>query len=440
MHNISLGKTVIPTVEETVGILTRHTEEFGIPLDYDRILEYRAYYLLKGHEAKRKLVRSIGFTGSIDNFKPDIFKAFLKQSNVSVGLIYTKKGDISLGEDSLEAAIATGIYSAELVEIMRLYLDMGRSFKIVSSFEQMFQFGTISKTETFDNHRMLIVRPRWVPQNTGRLGAQDPGIMNLSNKVHDIFTVPKGYIYREVDSGQIEPRIIQSAFLKDPQLMKCTMLYDDAYYGYIHYCRFLDDVTRASGTLDIKPIEITDEMVALRKKFKTFGNATMYGSTENVLNDPDKAAFIKYIGGHPKRLEWVKQIEHQLDRGQIMFNTAFGVPIDITKNVDGEKYDTETKKRHALIKRAINNPIQGTGADLMRYSVKQADKLLKTKAPKSHILQYVHDAGKFAIHEDEYDLIKNEIEEITAYQVDDWIPIHSGVTGFEAGQLKRFIV
>lgn len=442
MHVLNRADVSIPTVAETVGTLTKHTDNFGVPLDYDRMTEYDAYYTIKGMKCRREIIRYTGLTVDPKDFKDSHFAGILKSAGVVTGLLLTKKGDISLSAESLDSVVNTGLYSDEIVQLIKLYKESIECFKAVSVFDKIYEAYPISKMETFDNHRMIIVHPIWVPQNTGRIGAREPGIMNFGHNIHDVFTVPKGYRYIEVDSGQIEPRIIQSAYLNDQQLKKCTMLYNDAYYGYIHYCLFLTDEMRQSGTLDFQPIEITDEMKDLRKRFKTYGNATMYGSTENILNDPYKAAFIRYIGGHPNRVAWQHRCENDVDRGVRTVYSAFGTPIDITK---GPRYMTFEDKYSKecisyLVRCSINNPIQATGADLMRYSVKKADTLLAEKSPMSHILQYVHDAGKFAVYEDDYDDIIGELKEITAYQVDDWIPIYAGVEeGVNPGNVPRFV-
>ena len=54
-------------------------------------------------------------------------------------------------------------------------------------------------------------------------------------------------------------------------------MYNDAYYGYVHYCTILTEEQRRSGTLEIQPVEISETMKEKRKKFKTYGNAVMYG-------------------------------------------------------------------------------------------------------------------------------------------------------------------
>ena len=60
----------------------------------------------------------------------------------------------------------------------------------------------------------------------------------------------------------------------------------------------------------------------------------------------------------------------------------------------------------------------------MRYSLLQASRLIMS-SKKSSIVAYVHDAGYFCVHEDEYEKIGHELEDIVAYQVDDWLPVHA---------------
>ena len=144
---------------------------------------------------------------------------------------------------------------------------------------------------------------------------------------------------------------------------------------------------------------------------------------------------------HPCQETACQVIQACYDGGVRVFESAFGTPVDITKGPSDSNYDkgSDAYYNH-LVKCAINNPIQATGADLMRYSVSKADELLRTKAPKSHITQYVHDAGKFVIHEDDYGKVIDDLREITAYQVEGWIPIYAeAVEGIKAGDVPRFV-
>jgi len=441
MFNLKFD-TPIPSVGEVVQILSENLEDFGIPMDYDRMLEYQAYYKMR---STMYLQRIINYTRSIESpesYKDAHFLNFLQKAGVKTGLLKTDGGAISVAADSLESAIATGLYSEELCKIMKMYSEVSQAQAKISYFKGIFNEYPVCPIETFDNHRMIVVKPIVVPQNTGRVGYRNPAVMNFDKGILDIFTVPKGWVKCEADSGQVGPRIIQSHVIKDPQLKKCTNIYNDAYYGYVHFCSMLTDEQRKSGTLDITPIELTDELKEKRKKFKTFGNAVMYGSKENNLRDKDKDNFIRYIGGHPKRVMLQKEIEDRIDRGQTVFYTAFGTPIDIMSGPSAQKdlnFSAE-EQFNRKVKRAINNPIQGTAADLMRYSVLQANRMLLREAPNSRILMYVHDSGKFMVAEDEFDKIKPKLQEITSYQVEDWIPIYSDYEeGIHASSVKRFI-
>lgn len=446
MHQMSLDMN-IPTVDQTISILEKHNQRFGIPLDLDRMCEYWSYYTLKSEDCLRRVIRYIDPSGrnygKTTQFKDNDFRGWLKANNVVKGFKKTDGDEMSLAKESLDAVIATGLYSEEINKILELYGEGKAAAKAVSLLGNIIQSYPVAGIETWDNHRMVVVRPTWTGQNTGRIGSSDPAVMNITRTLGDIFTVPKGWVYFEADSGQIDPRIIQSWVLGDAQLKRCTMLYDDAYFGYVHYCTYLTDEERRSRTLDLKPVELTDEQKAKRKKFKTFGNAVVYGSKENDACDPDKDLFIRYIGGHPGVVKNKQNIENQIDRGERIFYTAFGSPVDITKGPSDKRYREKASEEayfNHLVRTAINCRIQGTAADLMRYSVRQADTLLRRKAPNSLILQYVHDAGKFMIAESDYDNVINELREITAYQIDDWLPIHCDpCEGIHDSELKRFV-
>lgn len=440
MLGIKLTRSV-PSVGDCCDILTQHNQRFGVPLDFDRMLEYYAYYTIVANEKRSRVEQYIGYSSYEPITDRKLLSWFTSNYEV-VGFERTKKGGVSLSQKSIESAIATGAYSKEVNELLKLYSEWKVTAHLVSSFKNIIDSNNVLGIETYDGHRMIVVRPDWVAQNTGRIGAANPGIMNISKALSDIETIPKGWVYLTVDSGQIEPRIIQSYYLKDPQIKRCTEMYNDAYFGYVHYCTILTDEERQSRTLDISPAELSDEIVAKRKKFKTYGNAVMYGSTENGAGDPDKEAFIRYIGGHPNRVAMQREVERQIERGDTIFYTAFGTPIDVTRGAS-DSYEGSSADAYfsRLVRCGINNRVQGTAADLMRISIWEANRLLSAEAEKSFIIRYTHDSGTFAVHEDDYDKVATRLKEITSYQVEDWIPIYGDVQeGIkQSGELGRLL-
>ena len=417
MINVHIGDSV-PTVESTVGVLTTYNEILPQFLDLDKILQYVSYIELKLKECGGELKEYTGELYGGQALGP--MKNYLVCHNYGQYLKTTDAGGISLSKDVIAEILARNDIPDELRKALTVYQKYSSLIHMRSTLLGKLQF-PVSAAPSCDGHRMLMVRPQWVAQNTGRIGMQDPAIQNMERELQDIITVPKGYKLIHTDSGQIEPRIVYSYYIPDPQIKALINLYNDAYFGLLHYCT-MDKSFIDSGTLQFKPMEITDEMKAGRKKIKTYGNAVMYGSTSNITNDPIKAAMIQRIGNHPMRQRLVADIESKLNSGIRKFPTAFGTPIDISLS---KKLSYGSNDLYQYLKLAINNPIQGTAADMMRISVSAANKLLLQRGQKSAIIGYIHDAGLFAVHEDEYDALASELSDIVSYQVDDWITVHA---------------
>ena len=159
MFSLSVAERV-PTVAQTVEILKRHTSEFGVPMDYDRMREYEAFYGMKAYKLKAQILRD----ACVQNLTPDdltqtVFKDILRKLGVSTGLLMTQKNQVSVGADSLNAAISTGLYSDEVNNIMSMYNEASGASKAVSMFAKVYEKNSLSKELTYDSHRMIIVHP-----------------------------------------------------------------------------------------------------------------------------------------------------------------------------------------------------------------------------------------------------------------------------------------
>lgn len=404
----------IPSVEQAISILNGNLGIRPIYIDYDKVLMNIFSLGNIIDENTREFQRLTGDSICDD----DAMKYYIAKANIAGAFNLTDTGAISLDAESIETASNSPILSDYDAEVLKYFRAVKKAKKARSAVVPFLQ-NPLSKEISCDGHRMLEIRPEWSSQNTGRVAMSKPAIQNINRELQELITVPLGYKLIHCDSGQVEPRITYSAFVKDEQIKALINLYDDAYYGLLHYCT-MDQSFIDSGTLNFEKHEITQDMKDGRKKIKTYGNAVMYGSKKE--EDNIKAAMTRRIGHHPARLQLIRDIEYQLDRGRTTFYTYFGTPIDISKSPKLQESGRNTREQ--LIKLAINNPIQGTAADLMRYSLLQASRLIMS-AKKSSIVAYVHDAGYFCIHEDEYEKIGHELEDIVAYQVDDWLPVHA---------------
>lgn len=420
------AETKIPSVETTLGILRAHNELMPIFIDYDKLHQYISFFLLKASHIKGPLYDVLQYKEGYEIKLPAAIKNYLTHTGNNFGFDMVSTG-ISLNAESINNAINSGRLSEEAVIVLDAYKKLSYYDKCARTLMTYLQF-PVCNLLSYNGHRMSVVRPKWCRQNTGRVGMQDPAIQNLNRVMQDIITVPKGWILTHCDSGQIDPRVIYSTYINDPQIQACINLYDDAYFGLLHYCTMPDSLIK-SGTTSFQKNVITPEMQENRKSIKTFCNAVVYGSTSNPSADPIKAALIKRIGNHPLRDKWVQSIEKELDMGNYIVKTAFGTPIDIMQSAKIENDNS----RYQLIKLAINNPIQGTSADLMRLSCSYVNDLFSRKATNSAIIAYIHDAAVTAVHESDYDKVIDDVKACVAYDVPNWIPIKADV---EIGRSK----
>lgn len=438
MHQISLNQRM-PDVDQVCNIMRTHNARMGICFDYDKICEYFSYYTMTGKRIRDNLQKYLRF-GLDSKMTGNDFLKIMAKFGVKEGFLPTQGGGISLKAESIQNAIDSGLYSEDICTILKAYSKMSHSEYIVSSLNAYMRYEPVN-CPTFDGHRMIVVHPDWVPQNTGRYAMQNPAVQNIAKEIGDIVTVPKGWVFYECDSSQIEPRIIYSAFIPDPQIQTLIKLYNDAYFGLLHYVTMpIELITK--GVMDFEKHEITDDMKDKRQFLKRLGNGVMYGKQSNPSGDQLIENYIQRIGGHPMRVRWQKEAEEAVDRGQKVFNTVFGTPIDITVGDGGDKYADSGANavRNHLVRCAINNPIQGTAGDLNRYSIMACDHFLTRNCPNSVILYSSHDSDKFAIHEDEYDKAMSFLKDATSYQVEGWIPIYSeGSEGRHGGAFADII-
>lgn len=418
-----------PTPEERALILRRHLSKGGVFFDYDRLLEYYAHFKIEEHFIAETLVRLTNCTD--DKYTKTSFKRWCTSLGIFKGFKLTPKEGISFDEDSLKAFIEMNAYGTvdvvpgvSVTKVVEIFKEFCYNVNQALLLWKIIDQHPPINVESSDGRRMCVLTPDVVLQNTGRVGYHNPAIQNLPRYMHDLIVAPKGWILLAADSSQIEPKTIFGFFMPDPQILKLIEVEGDAYYAQLHYS-LMDQSEIDTMNMNFTKTDITPELLAMRAKLKTYGNGVMYGSTSNIDKDPTKDAYIERIGKHALRLKWVESLQKRLDSGQTIFETVFGTPIDIYKSDKYVKATTEQDRRRVLLNCAINNPIQGTAADLMAFSLKATDELFRKKAPNSWIVAFKHDEGIYCIHEDDYDAVIDEVRGHTSYNIVGKVKIYN---------------
>lgn len=419
------------SAEAACSILQQQNRLFPIYIDLDRLYEYFYYYnsmtVLQNVKCSCMIHPMASSMEPLNDY--DIIKWF-ESCKLDVYMPVGKSGKMSTSAVAMGDIINMGVATEEQIAIIKELQKLSMYYSTKLPLRKIIQSGIQVDKVSVEGHRLIELFPLWVVQNTGRFTATEPALGNLSRTIKDLVTVPEGYIQMQADSGQIEPRITYSRIIPDKQIRYFIDLYNDAYYGLLHFVTQSNE-DYLSRRLDIPALELTDELKAKRQQLKTLGNAVLYGSTNVHGGDLLTINYVKRIGGHPERLKLQQMIENKLMSNDYIFETAFGTRIDVRKSSNSQvKYknnDAGNGYFNHLVRGAINSYMQGTAADLMRFAIQEAESYLTENARDSYISMSVHDALYYVVNENEYDKLKDKLSGFTAYQVDNWIPIYADV-------------
>lgn len=228
---------------------------------------------------------------------------------------------------------------------------------------------------------------------TGRLSSQDPNLQNIPIKDEEGRWLRKCFIpsskefeILSLDYSQIELRIM-AHFSKDPLMM-------DAYEHGLDIHR-----RTASGLFGVEEKDVTSEM---RNKAKVVNFSTIYGATSFGLSQNLKVSrseakefinkyFIQYQGVK-KFMEETTEFCKKNGYVETLLGRRRYIPEINSKNKQVEK---------GAQRIAINSPIQGTSADMIKIAMLSIHKHIQKKKLNSRIIMQVHDELVFEVHKDE---------------------------------------
>ena len=238
---------------------------------------------------------------------------------------------------------------------------------------------------------------------TGRLASSDPNLQNIPIRTEDgrrirtAFVAEQGNLLVSADYSQIELRLL--AHIADIDSLRQAF----ADGQDIH-------AMTASEMFGVPLADMTSETRRRAKAINfgiiygisAFGLANQLGISRGEASAYIKAYFEKFPG-IKDYMEAVKQEAH----AQGYVSTLFGRRIYL------REIDSKIPARRAFAERAaINAPIQGTAADIIRRAMIAMPTVLTKKSPKSRMLLQVHDELIFEAPESETDKLIQHVREV----------------------------
>jgi len=240
---------------------------------------------------------------------------------------------------------------------------------------------------------------------TGRLSSTDPNLQNIPVKgdyglrIREAFIVPKGHELLCADYSQIEPRIL-AHLSQDPRLLSVFTKGED-----IHMATAMEIFGLPSG-------QITRDM---RRTAKTVVFGIVYGISPFGLSQNlsvPQAESKKYIDTFFERFAAVRAL---MDR-----NIAEGREKGYTTTILGrrrpipELQSGDPAQRGFGERMAVNSPIQGSAADLIKVAMITVHKKLHEELPHVKMILQVHDELIFEVPDHDLEeakrLVKQEME------------------------------
>jgi DNA polymerase I len=237
---------------------------------------------------------------------------------------------------------------------------------------------------------------------TGRLSSSEPNLQNIpirtetGGQIRKAFTAEKGFKIVKADYSQIELRIIAS-LANDQKMLE---IFNSG--GDIH--------TQTAAIIhNIKPSEVTKE---IRRTAKEVNFGVLYGmgawglaSRTGISNNEAQEFIFKYFQTFSGVKKWLEEtIEIARDKGYV--ETIYG-----RRRFIPEINSSVNQVRNSAERMAVNMPIQGSAADMIKLAMIEIQKELPKVSPKSSMILQVHDELVFEVPEKEVKKVAKFIDE-----------------------------
>ena len=369
--------TVYETLERPLPAVLAEMEGHGIRIDPDRLRRLSQEFAMRMADYEAKAQALVGRPFNLGSPK-QIGDVLFGELGLPGGK-KTPKGDWSTDASVLDDLAAQGH------ELPRVLLDWRQLSKLKGTYTDALVQAVSERTGRVHTSFAL------ASTTTGRLSSNDPNLQNIpvrteeGRKIRQAFVAEPGHVLISADYSQIELRLL--AHIGDiPQLKKA-------------FADGLDIHAMTASEMFGVPVEGMPGEVRRRAKAINFG--IIYGISAfglaNQLSIPreEAGAYIKtYFERFPGINAYMDSMR-QLVRSQGYVTSLFGRKITIATK------GSSPAERAFADRAAINAPIQGTAADVIRRAMARMPAALRAAGLKARMLLQVHDELVFEAPEAE---------------------------------------
>ena len=372
------------------------------------MIKILAFMEIQGIKIDYKFLKtlSLKFGKKIDKIQKEVFKISNKEFNIAspkqlgeilyndlkiADLKKTKKGSFATSASVLEDLAFKGHKFPQLI------LDWRQVSKLKNTYSDSLPEHINPNSKRVHTSFLLAAT------TTGRLASSDPNLQNIPIKSQDgkdirkAFIAEKDHVLISADYNQIEMRIL--ADLADVKELKKAFKNNEDIHS-LTASQIFD--------IDIKKVDQDQRRKAKAINFGIIYGISQYGLAKQInVSNYEAEEFLKaYFFKFPEIKVYMDQtIKFCRKSGYV--NNIFGRKSHFI-NINDKNYNVRNFQERA----AINAPIQGSAAEIMRLAMIRLNiKLNEQKKQKSKMLLQIHDELIFETHKDEVKKVSKIIKE-----------------------------
>ena len=385
-------------------------ENYGIGIDKDALISY-------GSELDLEISR----------LTDEIYEAAGEEFNINspkqLGVMLFEKMGLKAGKKTKSGYSTSADVLLKLKDenpIIPLIIDYRKKTKLKSTYIEGFM-------DTIRKDGRIHSRFNQTVTATGRLSSTEPNLQNIpartaeGREIRKAFVPEEGFVFVDADYSQIELRVMAS-ISEDSQLIEAFNSSKDVH-----------SIT-ASQVFGVPENEVTPE---LRRRAKAVNFGIIYGISSFGLGEDlgisraeAKEYIEKYFITYSKVKEYLDScVEKAKNDGYVRTMMSRIRPIP-------ELSSSNFMQRSFGERVAMNSPIQGTAADIIKIAMINVFRELKERKLKSRLILQIHDELLIEAAEEEKDdvieILRRNMEEAAKLAVPLYVDIHTGNSLYDA--------
>ena len=379
---------VYQEIELPLVAILQKAQEHGILVDVKYLKKLSEQYHAEQTEIEQRIYKTVGQEFNLNSPKQlaEILfdKLLLKTGKKTAGgARSTKESELIKLQDS-HPVIADILAYRELQKLLSTYID--------------------SLPELVDQNSRLHSKLHQLGAATGRMSSSDPNLQNIpasgerATEIRRAFLASPGYAWCACDYSQIEMRVL-AALSGDKELIRIFHAGEDVHTSV------------AVRVFGVKPEDVTKEM---RRRAKVINFGIVYGMGVNALKanlgtsrDEAQKFYDDYFANFPAIQNYFEEVKNNA-RKLGYTETFFG----------RRRYFSGLKSSLPFVRAmnermAVNAPLQGTAADIVKIAMREVDELITKNNWQNgvHLLLQVHDE---LIYEIKSELVSEVLPQIKA--------------------------